>query len=306
MFLDRRVDSDQLLRLWFDDQPLRHGLEHIAKQQRLGVSFFEDLVYFGPRETTGKIRTLALLRKTEIGKLPASVKTKLLARRALKWADLTTPKELLDDLAQQAGIQMTGTKQVPHDLWAAGDLPAMTWADRLTLIAAAFDLTYAVARDGSVRLVPIPEQVVTVKDYPLGRHRPEEVSGWEKTLGSVRIAVRDRRIFVRGRVEDQELVAGLLQGKKPPPPKRKVGGREVYSLKVKETAVGKVIRDLAKQLNLELRIDEDAIRKAGKSLDTPVSFQLDKASINEVFRAALRPAGLTHTLRNGVLKIRPL
>ena len=47
---------------------------------------------------------------------------------------------------------------MPHDLWAAADLPPISLVDRLTLIAIQFDLTFKVAEHGKrLELVPVPE-----------------------------------------------------------------------------------------------------------------------------------------------------
>ena len=72
-------------------------------------------------------------------------------------AGLYAPRELLTHLVEQAGVDLLGGQQVPHDLWAAADLPALTWVDRVTLIVNQFDLTFEVVPGGrSVRLIPVP------------------------------------------------------------------------------------------------------------------------------------------------------
>jgi hypothetical protein len=49
---------------------------------------------------------------------------------------------------------------VPHDLWAAADLPALAWVDRLTLVAIQFDLTFKISADGrQITLIAVPAEV---------------------------------------------------------------------------------------------------------------------------------------------------
>jgi type II secretory pathway component GspD/PulD (secretin) len=72
----------------------------------------------------------------------------------------------------------------------------------------------------------------------------------------------------------------------------KKDGKHVYTLRVKEKPVGAVIRELSKRLQWPVVIDEEGIRKAGKSLDTRVSFSVENADRDQLLEALLKPAGL--------------
>ena len=68
---------------------------------------------------------------------------------------------------RECHIEIQGTDRIPHDLWAAGDLPPLNLTDRLTLVAAQFDLTFAIDPTGeSVSLVEMPATVEISRSYP--------------------------------------------------------------------------------------------------------------------------------------------
>ena len=82
-------------------------------------------------------------------------------------------------------------------------------------------------------------------------------------------------------------------------------GEKTYTLTVKNKPVKELVRSLAAQLNLKLKMDEQAIRAAKIDLEKRVSFNVVRASVDNLFTAALSPAGLKHRLQNGVIEVFP-
>ena len=52
-------------------------------------------------------------------------------------------------------------------------------------------------------------------------------------------------------------------------------------------------------------MDEQAIRAAGIDLQKLVSFKVVRATVDDLFKAALAPTGLKHRLQDGVIEIFP-
>ncbi len=102
---------------------------------------------------------MAAALEKEVRRLPSGIQRKYLLPKRLVWEDLATPRELVAQLARENGLKITGLEKVPHDLWAAADLPPISLVDRLTLIAIQFDLTFAVADGGRrLKLVTLPSE----------------------------------------------------------------------------------------------------------------------------------------------------
>lgn len=303
--IDRRVDPDQELSIQLRDMPLRDVFQQIAADRRIGVSQFGPLTYFGPRAAAEKLRTLALLRKDEVGKLTADARKSLLRVKRWQWDDLATPRDLLGELAREAGVKLRGLDRIPHDLWGAADLPPLTWIDRLSLVLVQFEATFEVAPSGKeVAIVAIPEDVSIERSFPGGAKPAELAEQWEKLLPECRIKVVDRKIRVRGRLEDIERIESHEQGTTTKT--RITGPKEVrFTLTIQQQPLNAVLKQIAEQAKLDLRIDEAAIGKAGKTLDQRVSATATNATLDQLLEAVLKPAGLKFRRQDLVVEIVP-
>ncbi len=271
ILIDRRVDPSQRLDLKLEGVPLIAVLQQAADQSGLGISQLGAVVYLGPLSAANRLSTVAATLEKDVRRLPATAQRKFLQQKPLAWEDLATPRDLLVQLGQQSGVKLAGLERVPHDLWAAADLPSLSLVDRLTLIAIQFDLTFSVAAEGSrADLVSPPESL------------PE-------TAGDHRRLVLPQTAPKRYSVE----------------PPASVERTRIKGLAVKQERLGPVLRQLAKQLDLELVLDEPAIRAAGISLDQRVSVNVENTTVDEALRELLKSTGLTFQRRQKVVTITP-
>jgi hypothetical protein len=306
VLVDRRVDPEQKLDVQVAATPLAEAMQEIARRGGAEVSMLGPVAYFGPPQAAGRLRTLATVRAAEIQRLPPAAARKLREPRAMAWDDFATPRELLEELARQSGIEIAGLDRVPHDLWAAADLPALSLADRVTLVANQFDLTFEAAADGgSVRLVPVPGDLGIVRTYPGGADPEATARGFAGRAPAARIKVVGDKVYVKGMLEDHERLAAphRLADRKAKPPA--AGQVRIERLVVREKPVGPVLEQLAGRLKLELRMDRKAIAEAGISLDQRVSIEVENATPDEVLRALLRTTPLDFRRHGNVVEIGP-
>ncbi len=308
ILLDRRVDPDQKVDMTVADVSLDAGLLVIAERLKVGMAIVGPVVYFGPPKTAERVRTLAALRKEEVPKSPSAVRARFLQPHPSRWADLAEPRQLLTALATECQIEIQGADRIPHDLWSAADLPPASFIDRLTLLAAQFDLTFAIAADGSsVQLADMPEAPVITRSYPLrgsaAQQSGQVVKKLTEALPTAKIESDSGPLTVRGRAEDHEFVETFLAGRTA---KRTTvtGGQQVYQLTI-SMPVGKAIQQLGGMMKLDMRVDEAAIRAAGLSLDTEVKATLKDVTADQLLKAVLSPAGLTFERHDKVVDVRP-
>ena len=312
MLIDRRVDPGQELAMNVRGLPLERVVRQIADHQQLGVSWLGPVAHLGPIRVTARVRTLAELRRQEVDGLPAAARREFLLPERTRWGDFATPRDLLTELAAQSGIEISGLEQVPHDLWAEADLPPMSLIDRLTLIANQFDLTFQIAADGSaVALVPVPDEVAVERSYPGGRQPEQLAQKWAAMLPGAEIKVVGGKIAVRGLVEDHEQIAAAsTRPPRPPPPTPRAQPRQGQTkTMIREWRdrgeFGPMLEKIAATLELELKIDRQALKRAGISLDKPISFSVKNATVDELLEAVLAPAGCTFRREGKVVEIRP-
>ena len=315
IFLDRRIDPGQTLELTLNDVFLEIGLQEIADSQELGLSLFDEVAYFGPPDAAADLRTLAALALDEVRLVPAGKRAALLDRKALNWPELTKPRDLIAKLAEDAGLKVVGLDRVPHDLWPAGSWPPMRLTDRLSLLAIGFDLQLRVSKDGTaIAFVPRAKPARIVKEYPAGLSVKQQQELVER-IPEAEFKLSGGKLFVKARPEDHDMVLYALTGgsmdvnnpnnpNSSPNPKPATGTK-VYTLNVQNQPLLSVLKALAKQMNLQLNLNEEALKTAGIDPTERISFEVKESTAEQLWEAALKPAGLSFELKENELMVFP-
>jgi hypothetical protein len=270
ILLDRRVDPGQKLSLARKGDSLGATLQTIADDCGLGVVLFGNIVYLGPEAAAERLHGLAALLDRDVRRLPTTMKFKYHKLQKLAWEDLASPRDLLTRLAEENGLEISGLDSVPHDLWAAADLPALSLADRLTLIAAEFDLAVRLTEDGKrIQLSPVPANLPRTPD--------------------------DRRRLATAASPSKHL--------KNKPTNLETTG--IGRLVVERKPLDAVLQELAGRFDLELKIDREAVDAAGIVLDQHVSVHEENTTIDKVLGKLLEQAKLTFRRHGRVVEIFP-
>jgi hypothetical protein len=252
IFLDRHIDSGVRVSLDIEATSTREVLTAIAAEHGWGVSQLGRVVYVGPPATAGALRAVAQARSDEAAQLAGRQRTALGLKRQLSWARLAEPRELVASLVEKSGWRVARDERIPHDLWAAGELPGLTMVEQLTVLLVGFDMTFELKpNDAVIEIVPLDVSKVAARGEDIPVRTPRQ-----------RAAPRSTET------------------------------KQVYTLRVAEKPVGAVVRELAQRLNWQVEFDEAAIRAAGRSLDQRVSFKVENVDQEELLRALLWPAGL--------------
>jgi hypothetical protein len=302
-FIDRRVDPTQRVSLHTEGASFDELLQTLAASLSLGSSRLGDLRYLGPLAAAEQLRTVAAVRGDEASKLPAALQTSLGRAERLTWPRLTEPRALVAAFAQQRGWRIAQGERIPHDLWPANSLPALSAVEQLTVLLIGFDLTFK-ANPGTRTLDIVPLEPVTIqRRYPLSARQRNQLHLLQGSDANA-VRVEGRWLVVEGRIEEYERVLALL-GERPSPQPAKQPikpTKQVYTLRVQEQPVGIVLKQLTERLGWAIEIDETAIRAADLSLDTRVSFAVENSSQDVLLDAVLHPAGLDY--RREVERIR--
>lgn len=313
IFVDRRVDPTRRVSFSARDQSPDVVLENLAAELSLGVSQLDSVGYLGPAETASQLRTLAALRREEIKRLPPSERKVLLARQGRSWPRLAEPREMIVEWLQSDGWSVRHAERIPYDLWPAGQLPPLSLADQLTLVLAGFDRSFApVAGQQAIEIRPIVAPVTLTKSYRVRAGRMPELDWLKKELPDADLQIHGSQLHVAGRAEDHERLMELL-GRQPSHskrtgPSRNASGQSTeqrYTLRVDQQPVGAVLKQLGKQLSLNVQIDQASIAAAGLSLDKRVSFAVQDVSLDGLLDALLKPAGLAYELDGQEVTITP-
>ncbi|HEY4234191.1 MAG TPA: hypothetical protein VGM76_12240 [Lacipirellulaceae bacterium] len=264
VFVDRRVDPDQLVNLSVEIASADEILDKLAANQSLGASRLNSLRYLGPVHAAAELYALAELRHADISRLSPLEQQAWSKSTSIAWPRLTEPRDLVARFLNDHELQMTSGEQIPYDLWPAGRLPNMSMVDGLTVLLFGFDLTFRpVPGERAIEIIPISEPVATA------------------------------------------LQAAAPAKQVRPTPGTKQNTKQLFTLRVQQQPVGKVIEQLERQLHLDVKLDEAAIQAAGRSLDERISFEVNDVDLDGLLAAVLKPAGLTFERDGEHLTIKP-
>jgi hypothetical protein len=277
VLIDRRIDPSQRLTTTLKHVPLRTALQTIAEQNALGVSRLGDVVYLGPEAAATRLRPIEAAVKQRVRQLPMPVQQQFFREKAITWNDLASPRELLEQLAHQNNLTVTNPNRIPHDLWAAVELPPLSLIDRLVLIASQFDLTFNINVEGTtLELVPVPNDL---PDATNPFTEPTSPRPWKSTPRTQPRETGSAQTLDRVRIQ---------------------------RLTIQDEQLGSVLQQLANRLGLELKMDEEAVKTAGISLDQRVTVTIENASVDELLRQLLKPVGLIAHRRHSIVEITPV
>ncbi len=299
VFLDRRVDPDQRIELSVSDQPVEGVLAQAAEKLKLGTCTIGKTHYIGPKSTVSRLPGVVAQRKSG---LPLQARAAWNKSKELKWDEAATPRVLVAELAQEGGMTLDNAEQIPHDVWPAYDLPAMTLTERLSLVLAGFDLTYQVASDGkSLRVVPMPHEKAYASVHTLPADAANITAQVQRLFPTLKMDRSGNRLTVVATLDEHDRIDELLQTGQTKTV-TKVPSPKTYSLTVKNQAAGAVVNTVAKQLGKEFQYDPSLRDK----LKENVSFTVKDVSLEELLTKTLKPLGLSYKLTEAAIEIVPL
>ncbi|MEQ9407165.1 MAG: hypothetical protein RIK87_05540 [Fuerstiella sp.] len=218
VILDRRVDPSTLVDVSTGYVTVRETIQVLADRiPGLSVSYAENYVLIGPQEAAGGLRTLTELNRRGVQQLRRKMDRdafrQLVEERDVSWPDLTEPRQLVADVAADAGLELENPAAIPHDLWAAARLPAMTFVDLATLVLSQTDQSFEISVDGRVRVVPLPAEISIERTHRVpARDRDVVIERWKKSFPDLDVVWRGTTAKVTGTVELHEQLEALMRG----------------------------------------------------------------------------------------------
>lgn len=313
VFLDRRTPTDRELTFRAGQQPLWTSLEQITRVEGLEWTVVDSVIVVGPPEPIERLGSVIAVQRQQIKKLPTARQRLLLARKPLSWPRLAQPRELVRTLFSEAGVEAANLQAVPHDLWPEGELPPLTWIDRVTLILNSVDLIPRFAADGrQVELVAAPTTGRFARehsappsarvDFTALRNRFPELS-----ITRVRNDFRVTAEFAEHAAVEKWLLCESTLPTRRSPGTRPAGGsnaatgpRKVHDVRVDQQPVGGVLQAVVKKLGWRLKVSPAAAARMNQRISINV-----KGVDNEgLLKATVDPAGLQYRINGDVVEIR--
>mgnify|MGYP005635647853 FL=1 len=318
IILDRRIDPSQQLTLQIQKRTLKTVLKVIATEARADISVLGNTVYVGPARIASRLRTVEEIVASQLAttiSVDASPQTRrrfeLLKRQTLNWPDLTTPRELLNEVASHYALKIESVNLVPHDLWGQATLPSGSATQLLLTILAQFNLSFewTESRDG-IRLVDMPLDPRIEKQFTLKRGAEQTIlSEITRRMPDLEPKVTARRITVVGTVEQIETVEAIIYPERQPnntrPNQRKVAeGVTVFTFEA-TAPLGTFMATLEKQSGFMFQYDPKAFKQADIRLDQRIFLEAKKLTAKEVFDKMFIPQNIAYKVDGKTVQLTP-
>ncbi len=300
IFLDRRVDPSRLVNVSVESPTLRQGMPALAEQLGLQVSLIGDVIYLGPAPSTAKLATLLDINRERMKKVSPGRRRAWRKPVDSEWPRLAEPAGLASSWSDEAGVPIRDLDRIPHDLWDAGELPAMGLLERLTILLAGFDLTVRIESDGTATIVKIPATVSVERSYSLTAAQAERLDEIRERLGKAEFKIRGRRMNVVATSEQHAAIREWMRGgTEPNSPVTQ--GEQRYTLSVENQPVAGVLRSLCQRMRLQLDLSRLSQDQAAKLIS------LDVKNVNRdgLLRETVSQAGLRYRMEGRKLVILP-
>jgi hypothetical protein len=249
VFLDRRVDPSQSIEFEAVRRPLGIFFDELAVSLDLGCCRFDSVAYIGPKSAAEALAarqppTRAALRR----------------RVPLEIPFLSTPKEILEQLAKDNGLRWHNLDRLPHDLLLQRKLPPTPLFQLFDLLLIGFDKTFEIEEDGkTLRIIPLQQKTAmstTVSPQedskppssavPLARRR-FTLTIKDQELGDVLRSLAERIGFTL-EVDEESLT------------EKNVTLRQRVSFEARNAAAPELFRGILSPLKLEFTIHGETLR----------------------------------------------
>ncbi len=299
IFLDRRVAPNQKVTLSVDSVPFIDAVTELASELKLGVGKVGPVLYIGPPLACARIATLAAVRNEQVRELPEATHRRILKKSQLSWPELAEPRLLLARAATGVGLTVPNIRALPHDLWAAADLPKMTFPEQATLILAGFDTSFRYGKSGrKILLARFPRSVSIERRYKASDPKKKaEEFGAEFPQAFIKVDEETNEVIVRSLLEDHQKIS-----KKPgsQPAARNPLAEKRHELTLTNLPVGKVLKSLAAKFDMEFDVAPDVSDKQQSEL---VSVSVKDVTTEELLQKIAEAAGLKVEFGDGSIRL---
>ncbi|MEZ5940211.1 MAG: hypothetical protein R3C18_02385 [Planctomycetaceae bacterium] len=313
ILLDRRIDPTQLVGSDLRRMKLQTLVGNLAAQAEGGLSIVGDTFYIGPSTNIRRLRTLIELRERELREASGPARRRLfelLHRKELRWEDLSEPRQLVADLADQYQLQVEGIDTIPHDLWRRGLVTHSNGIESMLLLLTQFDLSFEWMQNfEGIRIVPVPAAPTVDRTHtPRGLLLPDATQATLAAFPDVVVKPSGKTLQITATVEEHEALEVLLGEKKPesslPARKPVVLANQRFTLRSRGQRFDLVLEALILD-GVDIEYDAEAFEQENIDLTSPVQLDLQQATIQQLMDAMTAQVAVDYTIRQNKVILEP-
>jgi hypothetical protein len=271
--VDRRIDPGVPITRDMRDEPLDETLSIVAAAGGGEVASLRSSIRIVPAGAGTIVERAEAARERRIAALPSADRRHLAQRRVLEWPDGGRPRDIVEAVAAEAGVSLTGLDALPHDHFPRGSLPPLSLAERLDLLLAHFDrrIEWKTGADG--------RPVGTIVPIATGL---EQAAAPPRTAGD-------------GRQRPKRPAPQTATARQPAAP-------PTFSLRL-EAPLDQALAAIAGRLGLAVAIDHESLRARGLSAGEIVRAEVKDKPRDALLDAVLAPLDLRWSIDGKTLRV---
>ncbi len=293
---DRRVDPGSPCEYEPAEGKRTIALSAISRtQDGLGWQPLGPVIYLGPKTSAIRLSLLTELLDEQLKAsrttIPSDVGARLRRRTSLKWDDLTSPREILEQLCTAAQVRLENAEDIPHDLWARSELPPLSFIEATVLILNQFDLTLSPAGGDRFRVGPPDETFSWDASYAIGKSQQSAIEEqlqreglspelrWSTSRVTVVGSLPDHLWWMDRVQQDSEKAGQGTSGNSP------AGLRQrLFTLRVERATMGALIAEFRRQ-GIRIEIANETSAEVQQALKQPIEVDASQKKADEFFRS---------------------
>jgi len=298
IFTDRRIDPEQVIELQVEDLSLEQTLRRLALTANADLSFVRNVVYLGPSDSTSLLATVAAIQSQNLKSYYMTAQPNLFKPSKITWKRPANPRNILQEDAAKLGLKITNPESIPFDQWDTGQLAALPFAYRTTILLAGFSKTFQLTNESTFIIIDYPQQA-TYRTVVKQKVSSQNANQLRKQFPTLEINSSDSGLTVAGRWEEVHQLERLLSNGKTKTTKPATIGMKVYTLTVENQPVQAIIQAIAQQEKLTVQVSA----KAQELWTKRVSLEAIKLSLSQLLTDVTTKAMLKFEIEGNILSI---
>lgn len=214
---DRRIDPHQLANIEAESQPRTEILRQLTEAiPDGGFCVTEWFACLGTKETVHRLPMLIVRNRNLVNsqrkKLSADQFRKLSSNINVHWEHLAEPRQILLTFAKATGAKIVNPEAVPHDVWAEGQLPGMSFPEMAAVILNQFDLTLSMTEGAAeFSVVPVDMQKSLQHRYSVdSKLKASVIAGWQDKVPAAAVKWTGANALVTATLEQHVVLNSIV------------------------------------------------------------------------------------------------
>jgi len=185
IWLDRRIDGEQLIQLKPGQRTHLECLQELCSQTNTEIAWLENIIYIAPSHQSSRIETAYWKLMTD--RVCEAWRKK---GTSIQWNEPREVKSIIEEHAKSLPVKIEGLDSIDHDLWAPATIPESSLAAQSTCLLSGFDRSLESVNRQQFKIVELPKASEVAFEYSsnqMQKIKPAQLQAWKTAWPAAKI-----------------------------------------------------------------------------------------------------------------------